>query len=50
MMTYCELDPKEYISIKFHLKFKSFYSRNAFENIAYDMAAILSRPELYEEK
>ena len=27
MMVYCQLDPEEHISMKFHLKFKSFNSR-----------------------
>ena len=27
MLPYCQLDPKEYISMKFYLKFKSFHSR-----------------------
>ena len=27
MMTYCQLDPKGHISMKYHLKFKSFHSR-----------------------
>ena len=27
MLTYCEIDPKEHISMKFYLKFKYFYSR-----------------------
>ena len=26
-LTYCELDPKEYISMKFHFEFKSFHWR-----------------------
>ena len=27
MLPYCKLDPKEHISVKFYLKFKSFHSR-----------------------
>ena len=27
MLSYCQLDPKEYISVKFYLKFKTFHSR-----------------------
>ena len=27
MVKYCQLDPSEHISIKFHLKFKTFHSR-----------------------
>ena len=27
MLTYCQLGPEEHISVKFHLKFKSFHSR-----------------------
>ena len=27
MLQYCQLDPKEYISVKFRLKFESFHSR-----------------------
>ena len=29
MLTYCQLDPKEHISIKFYLKFKNFIQDNA---------------------
>ena len=28
MLTYCQLKPKEHISVKFYLKFGCFYSRN----------------------
>ena len=42
MLTYCQLEPKEHISVKFYLKFKYLYSRNAFEHVC-KMAAILSR-------
>ena len=45
MMAYCQLDPKEYISIKYYLKFKVFIPENAFENVICEMAAILSQPQ-----
>ena len=45
MMTYCQLDPKEHISMKYYLKFKIFIQENARENIVCEMAAILSRPQ-----
>ena len=43
MLSYCQIDPKEHISVKFYSKFNSFYSRNAFENVVWQVAAILSR-------
>ena len=42
MLTYCQLEPKEHLSVKFYLKFKYLYSRNAFEHVC-KMATILSR-------
>ena len=45
MMVYCQLDPEEYISMKFDLKFKSFNQWNAFEDVSVKMAAISSRPQ-----
>ena len=33
MLTYCQLDPKEYISMEFYLKTKYHYSRNAFKHV-----------------
>ena len=45
MMTYCQLDPKEHISMKYFSKFKIFHPRNAFENIICGMAALLSWPQ-----
>ena len=45
MLPYCQLDPKEHISVKLYLKFKSFHSRNLFENVLSEMAAILSRAQ-----
>ena len=45
MLPYCQLDPKQCISVKFHLKFKSFHSRNCPSNTIGEMAAILSLPQ-----
>ena len=44
-MTYCQLDHKKHILMKCYLKFKSFIQGEAFENIAYEIAAILSQPQ-----
>ena len=47
-MVYCPLDPKENISMKFYLKLKnSVQENNAFENAVCEMAAILSRPNVF---
>ena len=45
MAKYCQSDLREHISMKHYLKFKSFHSRNAFENVICTMAVILSRPQ-----
>ena len=34
----------EHISMKFHLKFKSFIPENTFENVVCKMSAMLFRP------
>ena len=44
-MLYWQLAPKEHISMKYFLKFKSFIQENAFENIVDEMVAILSCPQ-----
>ena len=45
MLPYCQLEPKEHISIISHAKFKSFHSKNPLENMVCEMASILSRPQ-----
>ena len=45
MLPYCQLDPKEHISVKFPLKFKSFHSINPLKMLSCEMSAILSRPQ-----
>ena len=47
MMTYCQLDHKEHISIKYHLNSKVFIQENSFENILCEMATILSLALMY---
>ena len=42
MLPYCQLDPKEHISVKFHLK---SIQVNALENVICKMAAISSQPQ-----
>ena len=44
MLPNCQLDPKEYNSMKFYSKFESFIQGNALENIICEMVAILSWP------
>ena len=44
MLPYCQLDPKEHISVKFYLKFKTFIQENALENTVCEMAVILFLP------
>ena len=46
-MVYCPLDPKENISMKFYFKLKNFVPENAYENAVCEMAAILSRPNVF---
>ena len=43
VMTYCQLNHEEHISKQHCLKFKSFHSSKAFEDIVCEMAAILSQ-------
>ena len=45
MLPYCQLDPKEHISVKFYLKFKSFDLRKCTWKCHLWMAAILSWPQ-----
>ena len=45
MLTYCQLDPKEHISMKFCLKFKYFVQENAFEHVVPEMVAILTQED-----
>ena len=46
MLEYRQL---EQTSVKFVSKFYSFIQENAFENVVYEMAAILSRPQCVDE-
>ena len=34
MLPFCQLDPKEYVSVKFYSKFESFMKGNALANVA----------------
>ena len=43
MLTYCELDPLEYISVEFNHNLNIFIQENAFENVVRKLAAILPR-------
>ena len=45
MQPYCQLDPRENISVKFYLKLKKFILDYTLENFVCKMAAILSRPQ-----
>ena len=45
VLPYCQLDLKEYISVKFYLKFKVFIQGNALQYVVCEMAAILSPPQ-----
>ena len=42
VLAYCQLDPGEQTPVKFESKYKTFHSQKAYENIVYEMAAILS--------
>ena len=43
MLTYCQLDFREHISMKYCLKIRSFFiHENIFENVVCKMAAILA--------
>ena len=44
MLTYCQLNPQENISMKFLSKHNFFYQDNLSENFVYKMAAILFGP------
>ena len=48
ILPYCQLHPKEHISVKFSLKFKVFIKQNALENVVCEMVAILSKPQCVE--
>ena len=41
MLTYCQLDPQEQISMKFYRKNRFCIKKNAFENVMCKMSAIL---------
>ena len=49
MMEYYWLDPWEHTSVKSYSQFINFHSRNAFENVVWKMAAILSQPQCVNE-
>ena len=42
---YCQLGPKEHISMKFYLQFKDCHSRNCIWNVVCKMVAIFSQPQ-----
>ena len=43
MPPYCQVHPKEHISMKFYWNSNIFFQENAFEHVVCKMAAILSR-------
>ena len=43
MLSYCQLDPQEQISVNFDSNYEHFIDQNALENFVWEMAAILSR-------
>ena len=45
MPDYCQLDPWEHISMKINQNTAIFIEENAHENVVYEMASILSRPQ-----
>ena len=45
MLPYCQLDPKEHVSMKFIQNSKYFIQENALENVVCEMAAILYQPQ-----
>ena len=45
VMTFCQLEIKEYVSVKFYLKFDSFYSRKCIKNVVCKMATIMCRSQ-----
>ena len=45
MLPYCQLDPKEHISVIFYVKFKVFIQGNALKNVVCEMVAIFSRSQ-----
>ena len=45
MLPYCQLDPKEYISLKFYSKFEIFIKGNGIENVVCENENILSQPQ-----
>ena len=45
MLPYCQLDPKEHISVIFFIQNSEiFIQENPFENVVCEMVAILPRP------
>ena len=44
MLTHCQLDSEEHVSVKFQSKYTIYRHENASENVVYKMAAILFRP------
>ena len=42
MLNYYQFNPQEQTSAKFEPKYKLFIHENAFENVVFEMAAILS--------
>ena len=46
MLEYCQLDPWEQNSVKSYKKINFLNRENAFENVVWKKAAILSRPHV----
>ena len=45
MLTHCQLDPQEQISVKFESKYEHSIEENAIEHVVCKMSAILSVPQ-----
>ena len=49
MLGYSQLGPNEHNSVKYQSKFEHFIQENAFENVVWKMASILSRPQVLNQ-
>ena len=45
MLEYCNLNPWEQTSVKYFRNLYTVIQENAFENVVWKMAAVLSRPQ-----
>ena len=45
MLGCCQFDPSEQMSVKFEIHDDIYIQENRFQNVAWEMAAILSRPQ-----